>query len=322
MTVKALLFNTQGELVKAGQEELLPYYHSEDYFLWLDVIGTDAEREMQALAGFELNPLAHRDAQRHRHPPKYETFEDHVFLLMHELTEQGTQTEISRHQLAIFANNSHLITRRNQHSVTVDRIWHQLTHDQKLPRGGIGQLVYMLLRGITDRYLPLMFEVEQRLSEIEDEIFDATSDDLLGELISYGSQLKKARRSFVYQTEVIEEIMNADHAHLLAFDEHELVDLFEHFERLGSLANLYQELTNDLINGFISVSAHRTNNIMKLLTIVTAIFLPLTLIAGIYGMNFEYMPELRWHYSYFFVLGFMFSVMIFGIVYVRKRGWL
>ncbi|BFM10110.1 magnesium/cobalt transporter CorA [Simiduia litorea] len=322
MTVRALLFNTQGELVQQGQEELLSHYHDSDHFLWLDICGADSERELNALAKFELNPLAHRDAQRHRHPPKYEAFDDHIFLLMHELTKLGDQENFSRHQLAIFSNNSHIITRHDQTSEAVDKYWQQITTDRKLPRGGMGQLCYQILRGIVDRYLPLMFEVEQRLSEIEDEIFDTSTDDLLGELISYGSQLKKTRRSFVYQKEVIEEIMNSHEHQLLAFDEHELIDLFEHFERLASLANLYQELTTDLINGFISISAHRANHIMKLLTIVTAIFLPLTLVAGIYGMNFQHMPELTWHYSYFFVLGFMVSFTVFGMAFVKRKGWL
>lgn len=322
MTVRALLFNARGELVKMGGAELQTQYHDSDHFLWLDICGADSETELQALQSFELNPLAHRDAQRLRHPPKYEAFENHVFLLMHELVEKNLEDTISRHQLAIFANNSHIITRHNEPSPTANKYWDLLVTDEKLPRGGIGQLCYMLLRGIVDRFLPLMFNVEERLSEIEDEIFEASSDDLLGELIGLGSQLKKARRSFVYQKEVIEELMNNHEHQLLAFDEHELTDLFEHFERLASLSNLYQEITADLIHGFISVSAHRANSIMKLLTIVTAIFLPLTLVAGIYGMNFAYMPELAWHNGYFAVLAFMFSFVILGVAFVRRKGWL
>lgn len=322
MTIKALLFNSKGELEKQGGEELLPLYHNSDYFLWLDICGAESEREMRALADFDINPLAHRDAQRHRHPPKYEAFDDHVFLLMHELMHAGSHENMARHQLALFANNSHLITRHDKPSAAVDKLWQQLCDERRLTAGGMGQLCYLILRGIVDRFLPIMFEVEQRLGEIEDEIFETNTDDLLGELINYGSQLKKARRSFVYQKELIDEIISGHRHQLLAFDEHELIDLFEHFERLGSLANLYQELTTDLINGFISISAHRANNIMKLLTIVTAIFLPLTLVAGIYGMNFQHMPELSWHYSYFFVLGFMVAFVIFGVTFVRRKGWL
>lgn len=322
MTVRVMLFNERGELAGIGQEELLEQYHNSDYFVWLDICGADSQRELNALQDFAINPLAHRDAQRHRHPPKYEAFDDHVFLLMHELIEAGDYTNISRHQLAIFASNSHLITRHNNTSPAVDKYWDTLAEQRCLPTGGIGQLCYMLLRGIVDRILPLMFEVEQRLNEIEDEIFETGSDELLSELINYGSQLKKARRSFTYQKEVIDELIEKHQHKLLAFDEHELIDLFEHFERLASLSNLYQELTNDLINGFVSVSSHRMNNIMKMLTIITAIFLPLTLVAGIYGMNFEYIPELHWKYGYFFVLGFMVAIVVFGLLYVKRKGWL
>ncbi|MBB3169595.1 magnesium/cobalt transporter CorA [Simiduia aestuariiviva] len=322
MTIRALLFNAKGELEQQGGVELLPMYHNSDYFLWLDICGADSESEARALEDFDINPLAHRDAQRHRHPPKYEAFDDHIFLLMHELKQDGNYENMTRLQLALFVDNSHIITRHSHPSHSVDKQWAQVTDDKKLPVGGMGQLCYSILRGIVDRFLPIMFEIELRLSKIEDEIFETNTDDLLGELLNYGSQLKKARRSFLYQKDLIDEIINDQRPHLLAFDEHELIDLFEHFERLASLSNLYQELTTDLINGFISISAHRANNIMKLLTIVTAIFLPLTLVAGIYGMNFQNMPELSWQYSYFFVLGFMVAFVVFGVTFVRKKRWL
>ncbi|UTA47688.1 magnesium/cobalt transporter CorA [Simiduia sp. 21SJ11W-1] len=322
MTVRAMLFDERGTLIKTGGLELVSQYHAQEQFLWLDISGAPADIERQALEGFDLNPLALRDAQRTRHPPKYEAFSDHVFLLLHELQQKGDCESMDRHQLALFASNTHVITRHDLPSVAVDLHWAQLHANQQLPQGGMGQLCYQLMRAVVDRFLPLMFEVEHRLSEIEDEIFSTNSDDLLGELINYGAQLKKARRSFVYQKELVDEIFTSHKHQLLAFDEHELTDLFEHFERLASLSNLYQELTADLINGFISISAHRANHIMKLLTIVTAIFLPLTLIAGIYGMNFEHMPELKWHYGYFFVLGFMAAFVAFGVIFVRKRGWL
>lgn len=316
------MFDNQGRLIQQGDESLLSFYDSSDHFLWLDVTAAEGRDEAKLLAPFDINPLAHSDAQRRSHPAKYEAFDDHLFLLMHELTLDGRHDSISRHQLAIFANNNHLISRRAEASASIDKLWRQVIDAGRLPDGGIGQLCYKLLRGLTDRYLPVMFEIEQRLSEIEDEIFDASSDDLLSELIGYNSQLKKACRSFVYQRDVITEVMQEPQHQLLAFDEHELVDLFEHFERLSSLANLYQELTTDLINGFISVSAHRTNSIMKMLTIVTAIFLPLTLVAGIYGMNFQHMPELGWRYGYFAVLGFMAGFVVFGLLLVRRKGWL
>jgi magnesium transporter len=108
----------------------------------------------------------------------------------------------------------------------------------------------------------------------------------------------------------------------LAHHRHELVDVQEQLDRLLSLARLYYELTDDLMDGYLSLSAHRLNQIMQTLTIVTVIFVPITFMAGIYGMNFDFMPELGFRGAYFLLLGSMLVVVAGILVYFRRRGWL
>ena len=103
---------------------------------------------------------------------------------------------------------------------------------------------------------------------------------------------------------------------------HEIRDVFEHQERANSLATLYYEVASDLIDGYISLASHRLNNIMKVLTIVTVIFVPLSFLAGIYGMNFEYMPELKSHSGYFMLLGVMSTIVATLLFVFRRKRWL
>jgi magnesium transporter len=105
-------------------------------------------------------------------------------------------------------------------------------------------------------------------------------------------------------------------------ERHEFNDLFEHTERLTSFTALYKELADDLMNGYISMSSHRLNQIMRVLTVVTVIFLPLTLLAGIYGMNFEYMPELNVKHAFFIMLGTMVAIVTGLLLLFRKMRWL
>ncbi len=102
----------------------------------------------------------------------------------------------------------------------------------------------------------------------------------------------------------------------------ELIDVQEHLDRMLSLARLYYELTDDLMNGYLSLSAHRLNRIMQTLTIVTVIFVPITFMAGIYGMNFERIPELGFRNGYFILLGTMLTVVVGILTVLLKRGWL
>jgi magnesium transporter len=113
-----------------------------------------------------------------------------------------------------------------------------------------------------------------------------------------------------------------NHPFIDSQERHEYVDVFEHTERLASLTTLYKELTDDMMNGYISVTSHRLNQIMKVLTIVTVIFLPLSLMVGIYGMNFDYMPELKTHNGYFILLGVMGTLVATLLLLFRKIRWL
>ena len=105
-------------------------------------------------------------------------------------------------------------------------------------------------------------------------------------------------------------------------ERHEFNDVYEHTERVASLTTLYKDLVDDLMNGYISITSHRLNQIMKVLTVVTVIFLPLTLMVGIYGMNFEYIPELKFQYAYFILLGVMATLVTALLLLFRKIRWL
>ena len=157
---------------------------------------------------------------------------------------------------------------------------------------------------------------------MEDDMFENPRDALLGELISYGRTLKRLRRILEYHQYLFKILSRKDNYFLKIKDYHEYNDLLEHTERLTSLTILYKELTDDLMSGYISITGHRLNQIMRILTVVTVIFLPLTLIAGIYGMNFEYIPELKQKNAYFILLGFMSFVAISLLIVFRKIRWI
>ena len=146
------------------------------------------------------------------------------------------------------------------------------------------------------------------------------------ELVAYRSRLRILRRVFSYHQRLAEQVMNGIGVHLGQGEEgqhvHHHRDLFDRCERLYSLCNMYYEICGDLVEGYISLSSHRLNNTMKVLTIITAIFVPLSFLAGLYGMNFENMPELHYRHGYFIVLGTMALVATAMIALFRRIRWL
>jgi magnesium transporter len=141
-------------------------------------------------------------------------------------------------------------------------------------------------------------------------------------LLGYGRNLKRLWRLFNYHQAMFARLSRKGCPFVGKSERHEFNDLFEHTERLASFTALYKELADDLMNGYISMSSHRLNQIMKVLTVVTVIFLPLSLLASIYGMNFKNIPELDYDYAYYVMLGVMVVIAVSLLLLFRKMRWL
>jgi len=159
---------------------------------------------------------------------------------------------------------------------------------------------------------------------MEDSMQEEANDEIMRELIAYKSRLRKLKRIFSYHERLVTNLLKDIPQRLIDEDgdiEHGLQDLFERCERLNSLCTMYYEICGDLINGYLSISSHQLNNTMKVLTVITAIFVPLTFIVGVYGMNFDNMPELHWHYGYFYILSGMLAFAGAATAFAYKK-WL
>lgn len=322
--IRVIRFSASEQRLQSGGELLLDGWHTgSDDLIWVDFDQEDKAGERQIMQQqFRINSLALDDAQRERHPPKLEWFDDYFFLLLKGFTADTASIDFSIVHISLFVGRNFLLTRHAMTSPSIDRTFAQIAKDEIDAKNGPDHVCYKIVRTIIDRYTPIILALESQLDVAEETMLEDPNDNLLGELISYNSQLKKLRRIFAYQQNILSELRRNDRNIIQDRNKHEFQDAFEQMERLASLSAMLQELTRDLIDGYISISSHRLNNIMKLLTIASVIFLPLTFIAGIYGMNFENMPELSARYGYFFVIG----VLIFvagGLLYgFRKMRWI
>lgn len=311
-----------------GNEALIDEWRKNpDLWIWADFDNEDPEHEKTLLnKTFSLHSLAISDAQLERHQPKLEAFDDYFFLLVSGLdkTSGDTSGDIDFRTLPIsfFVGNRFLVTRRAIKSISIDKIW-GLAKKNKLDLSrGPAYTTYAILRQITDRYTGIILGLESRLEKMEDEMFDNPRDALLEELNGYSRTIKRLQRIFNYHQHIFQRLSRKDNSFIGIQEYHEFNDLIEHTERLASLTTLYNGLADDLMNSYISMASHRLNQIMKVLTVVTVIFLPLSLMVGIYGMNFEYMPELKLQNAYFILLGFISFIVISLLLVFRKMRWL
>ncbi len=304
-----------------GEEMLQKWSDQPNSWIWVDLYEEPVDEEHTFLSEqFELDSGAINEAQRNRHPPSFEAFENYIYLLLKPLDAESNSLNFNTLQLAMFASDRFLITRHTKESPYLTRLWQSLVLDGCANETPIS-VVSAMCKRVAQRYGKVLLDLEQRLDVIEDELFESPTDTLMKELVSYNTGLRKMHRILAYHVDVFDTLRQELHKkgrhHHDIFD-----DIYALIERYNSLSTLYQSVITDLIEAYISLNGHRLNQIMKVLTIVTVIFVPLTLLVGIYGMNFENMPELKSKHGYYILLSIMSGIAVVMLYLFRKVRWL
>ncbi|MBD1388954.1 magnesium transporter CorA family protein [Neiella sp. HB171785] len=319
--IRVAYFSEQS--ITMGDEQLIKQWQNDSGFIWIDFVREPKEQERALLAELGCHTLAIEDAQRDRRPPKVESF-DHLSLVLYRgFSKTEELLDVKTMALSAFVGDRILITRRTEPSLGVEAMWQdeQLAHYVQSP----ALLLSKILNASAIRYTESVLEAEDEISELEDAMLTRSNDELMNRLIILKSHLRKLHRIKSYHVKLVRQILTGDINHFSMDDtevKHSFRDVYDKFERLESLTALYYDLCGDLIEGYISLSSHQLNKTMQLLTVVSAIFVPLTFIAGIYGMNFEHIPELSFKYGYFVLWGFMAFMASALLILFRRKRWL
>lgn len=311
--------------IQLGSSELINQWREDpESTLWLDINGLDLAEEKALLKQLDCHPLAIEDAQRDRHPPKIELFDNYIYLLYRGMIAKDDGLRFEHLQVSMFIGHRILITRHPQSSLAINSLFNE-SSEKYLKRSPI-HLAIRLFHCSCGFYLKDMFTFEAELEKIEDKFQLSGNDKMMREITTYRSQLVKIRRTFNYHVsmgETLKMYVEDDDTTLITDKElHTVNDLRERLDRLLSLSQMYYDICGDLINGYMSVTSHQLNATMRVLTVITALFVPLTFLAGIYGMNFENIPELKSPNGYFILLAVMLVISVVLLVIFKKKRWL
>ena len=297
---------------------------AEGSVLWLDLIREDSGAEEKLLQQLNVHPLAIQDAQRDRHPPKVEEFDTFTFLLYRGFDRFGDDLDVNHIQVAFFVGKNYLVTYHSGTSIGIENWWDK-DKDLKTLLAKPGMLLTRILATSMNAYLQGMLKLENTLTSLEDEMLNKPTDTVMQALVIYRSRLRKLNRIFSYHERVISQILQEPTEELDVEDValyHAMQDVYDKCERLNSLSKLFYDQCGDLVEGHLSLTSHQLNKTMQALTVITAIFIPLGLLAGIYGMNFENMPELHTRYGYYILLGTMVMIATTLLALFKRKGWL
>ncbi|MDT3895439.1 magnesium/cobalt transporter CorA [Staphylococcus arlettae] len=286
-------------------------------FVWYD-FNQPSEDENKLLAThFKFNQLEIDDTVNETPRAKYKTYQTYQYLVMHGIRS----ADLGPKALNIFIQHNVLVTYHHETHQVLESIvdYMQTNRNEQLISA---HMVLKILDSLIDDYFDYTYNIEDKVYEFEDtQVNGVSNQQIMDDVFKLRSDVIKLKR-LVYpmQTLIIDlkedQVLFTDHQSEL-YKQH----VEDHIIKQENILKVSQEMTNEIRENYVSYTSYKMNKIMEVLTLVSMVFLPLTLIAGIYGMNFRYMPELNWHYGYFIVLSIMLIITIVCIWYFKKKRW-
>lgn len=301
----------------------LPSPEAGDSLVWIDVNGTGDGSVLQELARrFQISPLAMEDLVNAPQRPKTELFE-HQHLLIAHCVVVTDRHEPTPGQLGIIFAENYVLTFHQGCEHVLTPIRRRLENPKaRLRRNGPDYLVYAILDSCVDGCYPLLEGLGETIEALEQDALRHPQPELLAQIHTTKNLLARLRRSIWPQREMVLSLLTGDSPFVTEGTQEYLRDTADHCAQLADVIEMYRESTSGLVNTYMSSVAHRSNEAMKVLTLLTSVFVPPTFLAGIYGMNFSVMPELEFPWAYPAALGSMLLMIAGTIFYFYRRGWL
>ena len=321
-TIRVTLLTAEG--LRQGDERLIDDWRAEsDDKLWVDVqqpVQEVIEPLLEERFGF--HELAAEDTLSATTLPKYDSFANYDFFIFRTVDVNVSEHSAETYKLAAFLGRNLLVTVHRRPLRAVESVWNRVPSDARLLHRGTDFVLYSIVDQMVDAHFPLLEQIEEAVDDLQDQIFAGADTSHLDELLHLKRDINVLRRHSLPQRELLNQISRGDarfvqREHLIYFR-----DVYDHMFRISETIDVDRDQMTGTMDAYLSVMANRTNEIMKVLTIFSATMLPLTLIAGIYGMNFEHMPELKWLHGYPFAIGLMTAVAVLMLAWFWRRGWI
>jgi magnesium transporter len=291
---------------------------------WLQVQGTCSNGTFEKLGElFDIHPLTMEDVLDRDQRPKMEEFENYLFIELNEVLFTGETSRITINQISIILKNHLVITFQEYPSAVFDNVIKRLREGKtKLAKQGADYLVYSLIDVIVDHYFLNLENIGDRIEDLEESTIANPDPDLLREIHLLKSELILYRKSIWPLREVISNLQRGESPFFKSTSMVYLRDIYDHIIQVIESTEIFREIVSGILDIYLTSTSNKMNEVMKVLTVITSIFIPITFITGLYGMNFDNMPELQWRWGYFAVLGVIILLVIGMLVYFRRRKWL
>lgn len=298
--------------------------------IWIELERQSADADALLTEVLKIHPLTIEDIWGTRSLPKIDDFDEYLYVVVHGIAGKS-KGKLTLVEIDVLFGENWLVT-HDRDGLISDDIGTELDHSPRLLQKGVAWLAHAVLDRAVDRYLPVISDLDTEIELLELDVLAKAGTPkgkkVLARILSFKRTLQELRRMSIHQREILLRLSRGDFGEIPADAIPFYRDVYDHFLRINDISESYRDLVSSLLDAYLSVQSNRMNEVMKTLTLMSTVMLPLTFIAGIYGMNFDpdvspfNMPELRWFWGYPFALLLMAAVAIGIIFWFRKKGWI
>ncbi|HET7361521.1 MAG TPA: magnesium/cobalt transporter CorA [Salinimicrobium sp.] len=299
-------------------------YEDENKITWININGLSQISEIEKIGKYyELHPLIREDIVNTDQRPKIDEYEDYYFLVT-KMLYHNENGQLVIEPLSIVLGKGYVLTFQEAEGDVFGELRDRIANNKgRIRNKKADYLMFSILDAVIDAYFVVIEGISNKIEDLEEKLFNAKPrEDVSYEIQELKREILRIRRAVIPLREVVSRLEKIDSDLIDPKTKNYLSDLYDHILQVSDNIEVYREMTWGLMDLYMTTISNKMNEVMKVLTIMASIFIPLTFIAGIYGMNFEYMPELEWHYSYFVLWGVMIIIFLLMLYYFKRKGWM
>ncbi len=290
---------------------------------WINIDGVHDPQIVERLgAHFGLHPLIQEDIMNTTQRPKLEDMGETLYIVARMLEFDETASEVGTDQLSLVVGRNFIISFQERPGDEFGPVRERIRRGKgRIRKAGPDYLAYALLDSVVDHYFVILERLGERVELLEDELVSDPKKETLHEIHVLKREMIFLRKSVWPLREVVAGLERSDSCLIQESTNVFLRDLYDHTIQVIDNVETFRDMLSGMLETYLSSISNRMNEVMKVLTIISTIFIPLTFIAGIYGMNFEHIPELKWRLGYFLVLGVMFVIGLIMAAFFKRKKW-
>ena len=291
---------------------------------WINIDGLHQVDIIEKLGKhFSLHPLILEDIVSTEQRPKMEDFEHYIFVITKMLFYDEKEGETKIEQVSLVLGENFVISFQEREGDIFEPIRERIRKGKgRIRKMGADYLAYALLDAVVDNYFLILEKLGERLEDLEDRVVSNPQPETSQEIHKLKREMIFLRKSVWPLREVINSLERGESPLIKKSCRIFLRDVYDHTIQVIDTVETFRDMVSGMHDTYLSSISNRMNEVMKVLTIIATIFIPLTFIAGIYGMNFEFMPELKWHGAYFVVWGIILFIAVLMVIFFKRKKWL